>query len=113
MARGVKMDNVAIIEVKLPVCIEKTEHGYTAYCEALDVYTEAPNKKKAEKNIREALSLFLETCFEMGTLYEVLTSSGFKREIKRRKSAPTISCENIRVPLNPVGHENGSQAYAH
>ena len=113
MVRGVKMDNVATIEVKLPVCIEKTEHGYTAYCEALDVYTEASTKKQAEKNIREALSLFLETCLEMGTLREVLTSSGFKREIKRRKSTASVSCENMRVPLNPFGQANGNQAYAH
>jgi len=53
------------VEVNVPIRIEKTEHGYTAACESLDIYTEGDTKQLAEKNIREAISLFLETCIEM------------------------------------------------
>jgi len=106
------MNNSIAVEVKLQVCIEKTEHGYTAFCEALDVYTEASTKKQAEKSIREALSLFLETCLEMGTFNEVLSSSGFKREIQHSHHKAEVSCENMRVPVNFLGHQSGKQAYA-
>ncbi len=100
------------VEVKLQVCIEKTDHGYTAFCEALDVYAEAPSKRQAEKNIREALSLFLETCMEMGTFHEVLTSSGFKAQLKQRKKKAGVFCENMRVPVSLLGTGSGKQAYA-
>jgi len=101
------------VEVKLQVCIEKTETGYTAFCEQLDVYTEAPSKKKAEKSIREALSLFLETCMEMGTFHEVLTASGFKPSVtRRRRPSVDVSCENMRVPVELLAPKHGKQAYA-
>ncbi len=101
------------VEVKLQVCIEKTETGYTASCERLGIYAEASSKKKAEKSIRDALSLFLETCMEMGTFHEVLTSSGFKHSVTRRKKpGAEMVCENMRVPVELLASKHGKQAYA-
>ncbi len=100
------------VEVKLQVCIEKTDAGYSAFCEQLDVYAEGSSKRKAEKNIREALSLFLETCMEMGTFNEVLVASGFGRTVKRRRSVSNFTCENMKIPVHPAVIQRARQAHA-
>ncbi len=100
------------VEVKLQICIEKTESGYIAFCEPLDIYAEGSSKRKAEANIREALSLFLETCLEMGTFNEVLTSSGFQKTVVRKKKN-MIECENIKVPVQLLVANHVQQAHSH
>lgn len=101
------------VEVKLQVCIEKTDVGFTAFCESLDVYAEGSSKRKAERNIREALSLFLETCMEMGTFNEVLASSGFKRTVRQQRHASNFTCENMKIPVHPTVIQRAQQTHAY
>jgi predicted RNase H-like HicB family nuclease len=66
-----------LFEVTLPVKIKKKSGVYVASCNVLNVHSQGYTGKEAEKNIIEAIRLFLEGCFEMGTLEEVMKECGF------------------------------------
>ncbi len=66
-----------LFSMTIPVKIKKKTGVYVAYCNVLNVHSQGYTEKEAEKNIIEAIRLFLETCFEMGTLEEVLRECGF------------------------------------
>ena len=53
---------------------------YVSACPALDLYSQGDTEDQAISNIQEAGSLFLETCYELGTLNQVLQERGFRRE---------------------------------
>ncbi len=67
-----------IIEFKLPFHIKKDNGWYVSSCSILDVHSQGKTIKKAKENLIEALSLFLISCFERGTLAEVLKESGLR-----------------------------------
>ena len=101
-----KKQNIAVFfQLRVPIIIEKDTdiNKYVATCPVLDVWSQGSTKKKAEKNIREAVSLFLLSCFERGTLNEVLVECGFKPIIGKTPSLPkgrkSPHQKNIQVPI--------------
>ena len=61
---------------------------WIAWCPDLDVTTQGDTIRKADENLREAVSLFLETCHAMGTLEDVLREAGrFERCSREPPSA--------------------------
>ncbi len=62
---------------KLPVKITKRKKWVVASCPILDVHSQGENERKARNSLRNALSLFFISCFERGTLDEVLKNCGF------------------------------------
>jgi len=66
-------------EAKLPVTLKKDDQtgNIVACCPILDVVTQGPNKDEAKKNLIEALNLFFISCYEHGTLDEVMKERGF------------------------------------
>jgi predicted RNase H-like HicB family nuclease len=64
-------------EMKLPVNIFKEGSVYVSCCPIFDVYSQGDTEEEAKNNLVEALTGFILTCFEMGTLSEVLRNSGF------------------------------------
>jgi predicted RNase H-like HicB family nuclease len=65
-------------ELKVPVEVHKGSTAYIARCPIFDVSSQGKNPEQAKKNLVEALFLFVTTCFEMGTLDEVMKQCGFK-----------------------------------
>ncbi len=61
----------------LPVFFEKKDSHFVATCPVLDVVSQGVTEEEAVKNVSEAVTLFIETCIEMGTLETVLKESGF------------------------------------
>ena len=79
------------IEVKVPVEISKEGDVYVANCMPLNVVSQGCDEGEAIKNIKEALHFYLETCYEMGTLNDVLLEAGFnqvptEKEIKEQNN---------------------------
>jgi len=66
------------LTARLPFVVEKKAKWYLAGCSVLDVYSQGNTEEEAVNNLKEAVSLFLETCIEMGTLYEVMKKCGFQ-----------------------------------
>jgi len=88
------------MKFKLPLAITKKEKWYVAKCPILDIYSHGETYPKAKKNLIESISLFLETCFEQGTLDAVLKECGFKNVPKSEKSIHRAKEEDsITIPL--------------
>jgi predicted RNase H-like HicB family nuclease len=88
-----------ILNIQLSFEIAKKEKWYVASCQALDVFSQGETEKQSEKNLKEALCLFLTSCIERGTLNAVLKECGFK-------PVPVIDIEKksqeryISIPLH-------------
>jgi predicted RNase H-like HicB family nuclease len=65
------------MEFKLPPRIRKKGRWFISSCPLLDVHSQGDTRDKAEHNLVDALASFLISCYERGTLDEVLRDSGF------------------------------------
>ena len=63
-------------EIILSAKFHRERDQWIGWCPDLDVTTQGDTRREAEENLREAISLFLETCQEMGTLDGVLRAAG-------------------------------------
>ncbi len=106
------MDNILPkVEFKLPFEMKKKGKWFIASCSILDVHTQGETKKKAKENLIEALHLFLISCFERGTVEQVLKECGFTlAQSDRTKATKTIKAKkidylNIDIPfqVNQIG----------
>ncbi len=103
-----------ILNIQLSFELVKKEKWYVASCPALDVFSQGGTEKQAEKNLREALCLFLTSCVERGTLDAVLKECGFRpvphsdpgKEF--RKDISTFLCICCLKGLTNATHNTGS-----
>ena len=63
--------------MRVPAGVKKDGGTFVASCDILDVHSQGETEKQALENLVEALQLFVETCFEKGTLEQVLQAQGF------------------------------------
>ncbi len=91
------------ISLKLSITaqIEKEGDIYVSFCPDLDIASQGATEEEAEKNLIEAITGFIQTCFEMGTLHQVLTECGFKDECSPKKK----SLLDISIPFPLPGNE--------
>lgn len=64
--------------MSLPAIVEKSGTWYVAECPILDVASQGEDEHAAIRNLVDALIGFFVSCFERGTLDEVLRESGFR-----------------------------------
>ena len=69
------------INVKVAIDIRQDGPLFVARCERFGVVTQGSTYEEAKANLIEAVSLFIETCYEMGTLETVLKEAGFLRSV--------------------------------
>ena len=107
------MSNMQVtLTVRLPVRIEKKPKHFVACCPVLDVWSQGDTFEKCQHNIKEAIQLFLTTCFEMGTLERVLKDSGFTTTKKVQREKSIKGFEHIDVPLPFVIDEHLAKCHA-
>lgn len=97
--------------LKLPIKLVKKKKYYLASCPVLDVFTQGENKKRAKENLAEALSLFLITCFEEGTLDDVLRSCGF-RPAKRKLKTISKPQDYLNIPIPLIVSQEAKACHA-
>lgn len=94
----------AVMMFRLPALVEKDGAEYVSTCPILGVSSQGKTKKAALDNLKEALELFLVSCFERGTLEQVLKESGFKpaaaASFKEKKYASKYNSINVPLPFN-------------
>ena len=95
------------IEFKFPLKITKKRKWYVASCPVLDVASQGETEKKARENLFEALTLFITTSFEMGTLNEVLKQCGFKTS--GAKIIKPSQKDYINIPVNLLQTQAGPE----
>jgi hypothetical protein len=97
-----------MFNVQLPYAVKRNGVAHVARCPALDVYSQGPSQKKAVENLADALRLFLMSCYERGTLDQVLRESGFRpASLPRRtskKKAVSKDFHTLMVPLPFLVH---------
>jgi predicted RNase H-like HicB family nuclease len=90
-----------VFKVKLPVKVKKERKRFVSFCPILDVWSQGETHDKAIHNLEDALSLFFTSCYERGTLNQVLKNCGFK-QIERRviKHQPFPKrFESVEIPI--------------
>lgn len=89
------------MEFNLPARIRKKGKWFISSCRPLDVHSQGKTKQEAERNLVNALASFLISCFERGTLDEVLKESGFVPSVDREKSNTSLPKGSValRVPV--------------
>ena len=93
------MGPIIKFNVKLPLRIFKGETAFVAHCPVIDMASQGDTVEEARKNAVEAISLFLITCFEQGTLATVLSDCGFALVDKEPESIVEANEEIIDIPL--------------
>ena len=76
---------------------------YVAYTPELDVSSCGGTKEKAQKNLLEAVRLFLEEAEKMGTLAQILAEAGYVKRRQRLEGPKFISMQRVSLPL-PLAH---------
>ncbi len=99
-----------ILNIQLSFELVKKEKWYVASCPALDVFSQGGTEKQAEKNLREALCLFLTSCVERGTLDAVLKECGF-RPVPHSDPGKEFPERYINIPLHLLS-ERADQCHA-
>lgn len=88
---------------QLPFLIKKRRKHFLASCPILDVHSQGETQEQAKNNLADALVLFFQSCFERGTLDEVLKESGFQSHaiVKDRDEADLRHSDiiDISIPL--------------
>ena len=89
----------ARVQVEFTVPAEVREDGahFIAVCPPLDVFSQGDTEQSALVNLAEALQLFVESCYERGTLEQVLKDCGFKPD--GNSGGFQESGRMVRVPL--------------
>lgn len=93
--------NQILLDIKVPYDVKRDEVGFVSHCPEFDVYSQGKTEKSAIKNLKEAIELFIETCYEHGTLINVLRESGYEFS---KKQTPSKSEHMIEIPFFLVSH---------
>ena len=75
---------------------------YVAYAPELDVSSCATTKTKAQKNLLEAVRLFLEEAEKKGSLNQILEEAGFVEHKEKFEGPKFITTRRVTLPLSPT-----------
>lgn len=95
---------VVHFSIRFPTAFAKEEGGrVVALCLPLDVMSQGATEQEARSNLAEAVQLFIESCFERGTLEQVLKECGGKIE---RQGPVKPDWFEVKVPLSLVAQQH-------
>jgi hypothetical protein len=83
----------------LPVVITKQGKHFVAHSPALDISTSGNTEKDAKKKFVELVDIFLEEIIVAGTIEDVLSELGWKKQQKHWNPPQVISTESIGINL--------------
>ena len=88
------------MELGLPETVRRRGKWYVSSCLPLDVHSQGRTREEARRNLVEALTEFLLSCFERGTLNEVLREAGFVPAAEPGRTKPDRTpADTVMVPL--------------
>ena len=67
-------------QIEIPVEVDRRESWFAARCAILDLHALGQTREEAVENLLEAVQHFVMTSFERGTLSQVLSERGFRRD---------------------------------
>ena len=90
-------------QVRVPFKVKKKGNVYVSSCDVLDVHTQGYSEREAKENLIEALRLFIITCYERGTLGEVLRDCGFQPIKTQMKPIKDDKFVTVPIPFSATG----------
>ncbi|MGE0085298.1 MAG: type II toxin-antitoxin system HicB family antitoxin [Desulfococcaceae bacterium] len=103
------MNPVLGFELNLPITVFKEDDGFVSYCPLLDVSSQGDTQEEAKENLAEAVTGFMISCYEMGTLSNVLKECGFVPVSQGEMNFAEPDSDFIHIPLPfmlPKGKKN-------
>jgi len=96
------MDSRITITFRVPIKVQREGEWIVSCCEIFDVASQGRTEEEARRNIVEALGLFFQTAYEMGTLEEIMKECGFSPDVSGAEEAnPSLPGEEVlNVPLS-------------
>ena len=85
--------------VNLPVQILKQGKRYIAYTPVLDLSTSGRSIKEAQKRFEQVISIFFEEITEAGTIDEVLSDLGWKKQKQEWHPPQVVSQKSVDFRL--------------
>jgi len=86
-------------ELTLPAKLKKKPKYWVSSCPALDVVSQGLTKEEAKENLVKALTLFLASYFERGTLEQALKECGFSVTPAPHRPPKADKSDFVKVPL--------------
>jgi len=88
------------IQFSLPVSIIREDKSFIAYTPALDISTAGDTLEEAKERFEELVEIFFEEIIEKGTIEQVLTDLGWKKQAKTFVPPTVIShtTETFSIP---------------
>lgn len=93
--------------LNLPAVFEQEGDWIVGRFPDIDVTGQGHTRKEAERNLIEAVQLFIESCFERNVLDEVLKASGFAPGHSKDKPGR----DHLTVPVELLAPRNGATAH--
>jgi predicted RNase H-like HicB family nuclease len=96
------------LRIEVPVAVRQEGGVYYSSCDVLDVHSQGRTEKEAMSNLLEALQLFVETCYEQGTLEQVLRAQGLH---PGRADDVAVRGRTVEVPLALIAQRAAAHAH--
>ena len=87
------------VSIKLSVVITKQGKSFVAYSPALDISTVGKSERDVRSKFEELVNIFLEEITQAGTMEEVLSELGWRKQQKRWNPPQIISAKSIGVQV--------------
>ena len=99
MARRITSRKARAHGIRFTAQVWKEGAAYVAYAPELDISSAGDSSTQAKTRLREAVTLFLEEAARQGTLGEILSESGFRRQGSTYRSHRILVRETIRLSV--------------
>lgn len=93
------MNGTVQFKLDMSVTVHKEGEWLVAISPGFDVASQGKTESEALRNLVEAVQAFVVTCFEMGTLNQVLLDAGFHPVVAKPNKKATTSERMVEVPL--------------
>lgn len=102
-------------DVRITVNVRPDDVGFVSHCPVLDVFSQGATEQEALENIKEAVQLFIESCYMRGCLDQVLKDSGFElRSLPASLELSDLSGDEsaVHVPLALIADAKNKERQA-
>ena len=106
--------------VQTTVSVFDEDGKFVAYCEPLDLASQGDTPEQAQARLSEAIRFFIDSCYERGTLEQVLSDHQFTLQlvpasagaaVRQGQPHEVVSQHTVDLPIPfEIGHVQGTQA---
>lgn len=100
-----EVERKMIFRMEVPAEVRQDGNMFYSSCPVLDVHSQGKSEKEALDNLVEALSLFVETCYEQGTLGQVLSQLGL---VPAHGEDAFADARTVEVPLALIARQHAA-----